>query len=315
MEWIDQLNKVIGYIELHLKEQLDYEEAARVGCCSLSKLQQIFMLSTGLALSEYVRYRRMTIAAHELINTDIRIIDLALMLDYDSPEAFTRAYQAFHGLPPSVTRKTKMYEEFDRIVFQVQIYGGKSNMGKNRILRIETENLIIRKFIKEDWIDLLEIAISNEKSPFADCDHAWPTDEASIQKVVEYFSNENQFWAVEAKELHKVVCFINFNFMDDEQTLDIGHVIHSDYLEQEYDYEALKALYNYGFLQLGAERIQAGWALQDKDKLAPLLKLGMKIVETRMADKFRPNPDGTISKFEGCKLIVTKEDWITNPAE
>lgn len=315
MEWLDQLNRVIGYIELHLKEKPDYEEAAKICCCSLSKFQQIFLLSTGATLSEYVRYRRMTIAAYELINTDIKVLDLALMLDYDSPEAFTRAYQSFHGVPPSITRKTGVFDEYDRIVFQIQIYGGRAKMGVNKILRIETERLIIRKFKPDDWKDLLEIAISNEKSPFADCDHAWPTDEAGIKGAVEYFSKEHQFWAVEVKDLHKVVCLINFNFMDDEQTLDIGHIINTDYIGHYYDYEALKALYNYGFLQLGAERIQAGWALHDKDKLTPLLKLGMKITETGMADKFRPDSDGKISQFEGCKLIVTKEEWLTNPAK
>ncbi len=315
MEWIDNLNRSIGYIELHLKEKLDYEEAARVCCCSLSKFQQIFLLSTGVTLSEYVRYRRMTVAAHELINMDIKVIDLAFMLDYDSPEAFTRTYQSFHGVPPSITRKTGTFDEYDRIVFQTQIYGGRSKMGANKILRIETERLIIRKFIPDDWKDLLEIAISNEQSPFADCDHAWPTDEAGIKGAVEYFSKEHQFWAVEVKDLHKVICFINFNFMDDERTLDIGHIINSKYFGNDYDYEALKVLYNYGFIQLGAEKIQASWALNDRDKLAPLIKLGMKATETRMADKFRTNLNGKISQFEDCKLIITKEEWLTNPAK
>lgn len=314
LEWIDYLNKAIGYIEIHLKEKLDYKEAAKVCRCSLSKFQQIFLLSTGVTLSEYVRYRRMTIAAHELINTDIKVIDLALMLDYDSPEAFTRAYQSFHGVPPSVTRKTGTFDEYDRVVFQTQIYGGRSKMGVNKILRIETERLIIRKFTPDDWKDLLEIAISNEKSPYADCDHRWPTDEAGIKNIVTYFTKEHQFWAVEVKDLHKVVCFINFNFMDDEQTLDIGHIMNSNYIDNAYDYEALKALYNYGFIQMGAERIQACWGLDDKAKLAPLLKLGMKVTETRMADKFRPDADGRISRFAGCKLILTKEEWLTNPA-
>lgn len=192
--------------------------------------------------------------------------------------------------------------------------GGRSKMGENRISRIETERLIIRKFIPDDWKDLLEIAISNEQSPFADCDHAWPTNEAGIKGVAEYFSKEHLFWAIEVKDLHKVVCFINFNFMDDERTLDIGHIINSEYLGNDYDYEALKALYNYGFIQLGADRIQAGWALNDNDKLQPLLKLGMKVTETRMSDKFRPDLNGKISQFEGCKLIITKEEWLTNPA-
>lgn len=314
LELIDQLNKVIGYIELHLKEKMDYEEAAKICCCSLSKFQQIFILSTGITVSEYVRYRRMSIAAHELINTDIKVIDLALMLDYESPEAFTRVYQSFHGVPPSVTRKTGVFDEYDRIIYQTQIYGGRKKMGANKILRIETERLIIRNFTPDDWKDLLEIAISKEKSQFAACDHAWPIDEAGIKGAADYFSKEHQFWAVEIKDMHKVVCLINFNFIDGDRSLDIGHVINDAYLGNDYEYEALKALYNYGFIQLGAEKIQAGWALQDKDKLAPLLRLGMKITETGMTDKFRPDPDGKISQFEGCKLIVTKEDWLAKPA-
>ncbi len=112
----------------------------------------------------------------------------------------------------------------------------------------------------------------------------------------------------------EVICFINFNFMDDEQNLDIGHIINTAYLGQDYDYEALKALYNYGFLQLGAEGIRAGWALHDEDKLAPLFKLGMRVAETSTGKKFRPGPDGQFGEFEGCKLIVTKEEWISNPA-
>lgn len=314
MEWIDQLNKSIVYIEKHLKEKVDYKEAARICSCSLSKFQQIFLLSTGLTVSEYVRYRRMSIAAKKLIKTDRKVIDLALMFDYDSPEAFTRAYQAFHGVPPSITRKTGVHDQFDRIVFQAYIYGGRAKMGTKKIMRIETERLIVRKFKHDDWRDLLKIALSNEQSPFANCDHAWPTDENGIKNALTYFINEHPFWAVEVKELAKVVCFINFNFMDDERTLDIGHIINSDYLEQGYEYEALKALYNYGFVQLGAERIQASWALHDDDKLKPLFKLGMNITETKISTTFRPDPDGKISTFERCTLVVTKEEWLSHPA-
>jgi AraC-like DNA-binding protein len=313
LEWIDRLNKAIGYLEGHLKDQLAYEEAAKICRCSLSKFQQIFLLSTGVTLSEYVRYRRMTLAAQELLHTDIKVIDLALALDYESPEAFTRAYQAFHGVPPSVTRKTGVYDTYEKIVFQLQIYGGRSQIGANRILRIETERLIIRKFTPEDWKDVLEIAVSKERSPFADCDHAWPTDDEGIKAAVNYMGASHAIWAAEVKDLRKVVCFINFNYMDDEQTLDIGHVMNDAYLGCDFEYEALKALYNYGFIQLGAVRIQAGWALHDTEKLAPLHRLGMKITATGMTNKFRPDPDGVTRQFESCRLVVTKEDWLTKP--
>jgi len=315
MEWIDSLNKSIAYIEQNLTGKLDYKKAAQICCCSLSKYQQIFLLATGISLSEYVRCRRMTLAAHELINTDIKIIDLAYMFDYDSPESFTRAYQTFHGVPPSVTRKSGVFDEFERIVFQIQIYGGKAKMGSKAILRIETERLIIRKFTQDDWKDVQEIAISKERSKFADCDHAWPTDEEGIRNITDYFSKEQPFWAVEVKDLKKVVCLVNFNSMDDEKTLDIGHVMNSAYCGNDYEYEALKALYNFGFINLSAEKIQATWALNDREKLAPLEKLGMKVVKTFRGPKLRPNPDGTTSEFDACILVVTKEDWLTYPAK
>lgn len=271
-------------------------------------------ITCGIPVSEYIRNRRMTIAAHELINTDIKIIDLALTLGYDSPESFTRAYQLFHGVPPSITRKTKSYEEYFRASIQIQVYGGKFKMGTKPIMHIETERLIIRKFQTDDWKDLQELAISNANSEFGDCDEQWPTDDDGIKGVCDYIATEQQFWAVEVKDYKKVVCFINFNGINENQNLNIGHIINGNYLGNSYEYEALKALYNYGFLELGALEISATWTLADKEKLAPLEKLGMKVVKTFMANKFRPNPDGTISQFEACSLLVTREEWITNPA-
>lgn len=314
MEWVEKLNKAIGYIERHLRDEIDYGEILKICYCSLPKFQQMFSMICGTPVSEYIRNRKMTIAAYELINSDIKIIDLAMQLGYDSPDSFTRAYQLFHGVPPSVTRKTKKHEEYHRASIQIQVYGGKFKMGTKAIMRIETERIIIRKFQSDDWKDLQEIAVSNENSGFADCDHKWPTDDGGVKSACEYISKVEQFWAVEAKDLHKVVCFININFVDDEQSFDIGHVINSKYVNDSYDYDALKAICNYGFLQLGAERIQGFWALHDKEKLAPLLKLGMKITETNIVDKFRLEPDGTVGKFECCKLVVTREEWITNPA-
>jgi AraC-like DNA-binding protein len=315
LEWIDQLNKAIGYLETHLNEKIDYQAAARVCCCSLSKFQQIFLLATGVTLSEYVRFRRMSIAAHELINTDVKVLDLAIRLEYESPEAFARAYQSFHGVSPTVTRKTGVHDEFERIVCQAIIFGGRSRMGKRSLLRIETERLLIRKFAPDDWQDLLEIAISKEASPFAGCDHQWPTDEAGIRQAAGYFAQGSSFWAVEVKDIHKVVCLVNFNYMNEEQTLDIGHVMNAAYQGQGVEYEALKALYNFAFLQLGAEKIQAVWALQDQEKLAPLIQLGMLVTAKSMADRFHPDSESGAAQFESCTLTVTRNQWLAQPAK
>jgi len=174
---------------------------------------------------------------------------------------------------------------------------------------LETERLIVRKFRPKDWRDLQRIALSNEKSPFADCDTAWPTDSKGIKKACKSLSDGEQFWAVEVKASGKVVCFVNFNSMSDDGTLNVGHVMNGDFTGNGYEYEALGALYAYAFEHCGAQRITATWTLADEEKLAPLRQLGMTITETFFAPKFRPDPDGTTSQFEACRLRLTKEDF------
>lgn len=119
MEWIEKLNKVITYIEQHLKTEINYHEVKKICCCSLPKLQQMFLITCGVPMAEYIRNRRMTISAVELINTKVKIIDLALKLGYESPESFTRAYRMFHGVTPSATRKTGVCENYFRVSLQI----------------------------------------------------------------------------------------------------------------------------------------------------------------------------------------------------
>lgn len=59
----------------------------------------------GVTLGGYIRNRRLTLAGSELVNTNERIIDIALKYGYGSPESFTRAFSKFHGLTPSDARK------------------------------------------------------------------------------------------------------------------------------------------------------------------------------------------------------------------
>ncbi len=143
MEWTDSVNDAIAYLERRLDGSaagsgaagsgaVDYGEAARAACCSLQQLQRLFLFVTGMTLSEYVRQRRMTLAADELLRGNGKVIDLALQFGYDSPEAFTRAFQNFHGYPPSVTRKFGVRKRFDRLSVQVNLRGGQRTMSTDQ---------------------------------------------------------------------------------------------------------------------------------------------------------------------------------------
>ena len=59
----------------------------------------------GIPLSEYIRRRRMSLAAIDLQNGNEKIIDIGMKYGYASPTAFNRAFQSVHGIAPSIAKK------------------------------------------------------------------------------------------------------------------------------------------------------------------------------------------------------------------
>jgi AraC family transcriptional regulator len=81
-------------------------------------------MTTGITVAEYVRKRRLTLAAQELATSGIKVIDAALKYGYQTPEAFTKAFQKVHGISPSEVRELgKSLKAYPRISFQIQIKG------------------------------------------------------------------------------------------------------------------------------------------------------------------------------------------------
>lgn len=137
VEWIGKMNEALDYMEAHMKEKINYAEAARIACCSPARFQRMFTFATDVSPAEYVRCRRMSLAACELLAGDIKIVDLAMEYGYESPEAFTRAFQSFHGISPTGARKLGIYTNYPRITFQITINGGSFTMGLKPLVRIE----------------------------------------------------------------------------------------------------------------------------------------------------------------------------------
>jgi AraC family transcriptional regulator len=124
MDWLDRMNGAISHIEENLTGDIDYEDVARIACCSTYHFQRMFSFITDVTLSEYVRRRRLTMAAFELQNRDVKVIDLALKYGYDSPNSFTRAFQALHGVTPSSARdKGVRLKAYPRMTFFISIKG------------------------------------------------------------------------------------------------------------------------------------------------------------------------------------------------
>lgn len=126
MDSITNMNRVIAYIEAHLDSEIDFEEIERIAICSEYHFRKMFSFLAGISLAEYIRRRRLTRAALELVASDVRVIDVAIKYGYASNDAFSRAFQAMHGvLPSEVRRISTSIRTFPKMTFRLTINGGQ----------------------------------------------------------------------------------------------------------------------------------------------------------------------------------------------
>ncbi len=103
--WIEGFQGSIDFMETNLTEDLDIEVIAAKAALSPFYYQRIFGALCGITVGEYIRARRMTLAAQELSRSDVKVIDIAIKYGYDSPDSFAKAFQRFHGITPSEARQ------------------------------------------------------------------------------------------------------------------------------------------------------------------------------------------------------------------
>ena len=125
MDSLTSMNNAMVYIEEHLTDDIDYSEVSKIASCSEYHFKRMFSFLSGIGLSEYIRRRRLTLAALDLKDTNLRIIDVAVKYGYDSADAFSRAFHSMHGILPSEARsETAQLKAYPRMTFQLSIKGG-----------------------------------------------------------------------------------------------------------------------------------------------------------------------------------------------
>ncbi len=143
MNWITGIQRAIDYTEEHLTDEIDYEAAARQAYSSAFHFQRMFGLLVGYTLGDYIRMRRLSLAADELCRTDDKIIDVALKYGYDTPESFSRAFTRFHGITPTEARRGGNIKSFSRLSVKLILDGG--NFMDYRIEKLGAFKVICKK--------------------------------------------------------------------------------------------------------------------------------------------------------------------------
>ena len=124
--WIEGFQRSIDYIEENLTGSLEIADIAEKAALSPFYYQRIFSALCGMTVGEYIRARRMTLAAQELSGTGAKVIDIALKYGYDSPDSFAKAFQRFHGISPSKARESGApLRSFAQLHIKISLEGGK----------------------------------------------------------------------------------------------------------------------------------------------------------------------------------------------
>lgn len=105
MDILDKLNAAIRYIEENLCAEFKIDVAAKKACLSTDSFLRFFSYITGMTLNEYIRRRKLTVAARDIGDKKQYIVDIAIKYGYDSAAAFSRAFLKQHGMTPSEFRK------------------------------------------------------------------------------------------------------------------------------------------------------------------------------------------------------------------
>lgn len=200
MDYVKQLEKAIVYIEENLDKDIKTEEVAKVIGYSYYHFTRLFEALLGESMGNYIRKRRITRAAEDLIYTDKKIIDIALDYEFKSPEAFSRAFKKIYNTSPTeyrqnridVLKGNKKYIDSERLIHilnnitiepEIKVIPEVKVIGIRRSIVLE-DNLVINL-----WNDFNKRSseINNMAEPFrfyGICENDRPSDK--FGKNVEY---------------------------------------------------------------------------------------------------------------------------------
>jgi len=107
MDYINTMKQALDYIEENLEEKLTLQKISKEIFISPYHFSRIFKAILGVTISEYIKMRRLSMAATLLSDTDKRIIEIAFIAGFESQESFSRAFKTFFSYTPYSFRKNK----------------------------------------------------------------------------------------------------------------------------------------------------------------------------------------------------------------
>lgn len=126
MNWLDAMNRAVKYLEDDITKKLDIEKVAKIALSSPFHFQRMYHMITGITVAEYIRRRRLTLAAQDIVSGE-KVINVAYKYGYETPEAFTKAFRKMHGISPTAAREPGAnLKAYPKLSFHISIKGDKN---------------------------------------------------------------------------------------------------------------------------------------------------------------------------------------------
>ncbi|WP_212683125.1 AraC family transcriptional regulator [Undibacterium baiyunense] len=197
MTWSQRMNLAIEYIENNLESALHVENIATVACCSKYHFHRMFFANFKVTCAEYVRSRKLSLAAIELMSTNKSVLDIALKYGYESPNAFARAFRKMHGINPSQARRSSTtLSTYDRVYFPL-----RNQIGENMNYKIITisdfqifgksKEFEFEEFLKSGSKFWKEYVNSENYRKLGDLHQGRPGSKTNAPMLSAYFPKEN----------------------------------------------------------------------------------------------------------------------------
>lgn len=158
MEWLERLNHAIQYMEDNMKGSIELDEVAKIAGCSTYHFQRMFAYMADVTLTEYIRRRKMSLAAVDLGDESNKVIDIGLKYGYDSPTAFNRAFKNVHGIAPSMAREDGIVlKAYPPISFRITIKGDCAmnyRIEKKDAFRVVGISMPLEKEIEKNFVNV-----------------------------------------------------------------------------------------------------------------------------------------------------------------
>lgn len=174
MEWTESLKRAISFMERHMLDDIGPDEVADEVHISSFYLQKGFKIMTGYSIGEYIRCRRLYLAALDAITGSEKVIDLAYRYGYDTPESFTKAFSRFHGVSPAQMKgDSRKIRTFLPLKITVSVQGGNDmdyiveKMDRLAVIGYVTEVAFDQSYqvIPKLWDQLMERCCHGKNSP------------------------------------------------------------------------------------------------------------------------------------------------------